>query len=221
MRTSDSIDKIAPAFVAFQAAIEELPAPDRSTEIDGRDHRWASAAAVADATRLALAVNELSFTTDVRTADAGNYIEITGRCIHASGQWYEWGPVKFSCNPDTWSVGSAISYGCRYMKRAALDIATRDEFDDDGRAAKETSPQAMRSSQAPTDDQPRPSAPTPTPKAMKPASKASIGRLRKAIAAAGLNEVDIAARNHVADLAELTQEHASRLIASIEAEAAK
>lgn len=145
MKTSESIDLIAPAFVKLQSLLEgELVKESTGTGDDG-EYGYASLPAAIAYTREALSVCEIAMSQDVTNLDNG--IAITTRAIHSSGQWFEWGPLAIVCRTDARSIGSATTYGRRYARNAALDIAAADD-EDDGAAASAGAPKAATPAQA-------------------------------------------------------------------------
>ena len=131
MKTSDNVDKIFPAFVAFQA--EMPPVPKDSVNPHFRN-KYASLGATTEATRPVLAKYGLAYTQGMTFVD-GTQVMIT-RIIHVSGQWMEDG--GYVLNPtknDPQGMGSAVTYARRYVLGSSLGIITED--DDDGNKASE------------------------------------------------------------------------------------
>jgi hypothetical protein len=168
MRTSRPVNEIAPAFVAFQAALGEKLERDSSADIEGRTHSWASLAAIFAYIRHPLTDNGLSVSQDVVNMPEHRGVSVTTRMIHTSGQWYEWGPLDVPCPPDAWSIGTATSYGQRYTLNPALGIAAG--VDDDAKHITE----AMRATK-PVSAQ----APARIARATAPQLKAIAGRVEK------------------------------------------
>ena len=131
MKTSDNVDKIFPAFVAFQA--EMPPVPKDSINPHFRN-KYASLGAITEATRPVLAKHGLAYTQFMTFVD-GAQVMIT-RIIHVSGQWMEDG--GYVLNPtknDPQGMGSAVSYARRYCLSSCFGIISED--DDDGNKASE------------------------------------------------------------------------------------
>lgn len=149
MRTSDSIDQIAPAFVKLQSLLQGALVKDSTASGEDGDYRYAGLPASIGYTREALVACELAISQDVTNVDRG--IAITTRAIHSSGQWYEWGPLEIECRADARSIGSATTYGRRYARNAALDVAAADD-DDDGAAATPAPSRQQQSAPAPRAD---------------------------------------------------------------------
>lgn len=216
MRTSDDISSIAPAFVAFQSLLDNPLVKDAKAVVEECEYKYGSLPALIAYIREPAALCDLSFTQDVTTLADRRGVAITTRCLHSSGQWYEWGPVEIACQPDAQSVGSATTYGMRYGLRAAANVIAADE-DDDAAAA-------TRVQQAAGEDREgRREAPAAPPASSKPrtATVASVRRLLRALKAVGRAEAEVLTKYKVADLADLTQDTASALITKFEAEARK
>lgn len=128
MLRSDSIDQLAPALVAAQAAI--TPA-----EKDGVNphfnRRYASLGAVMQAIRPALAANGLAV-SQIVTRD-GEQLALETLLVHTSGQYiggtYPLRPTK----ADPQGEGSALTYARRYALAGLLGVVA--DEDDDGNAA--------------------------------------------------------------------------------------
>jgi hypothetical protein len=134
MKTSEQIDKLFPAFVAFQA--EMPPVPKDSINPHFRN-KYASLGAITEATRPVLAKHGLAYTQGMAIVD-GVQVMFT-RIIHQSGQWMEDG--GYALNPtknDPQGMGSAVTYARRYTIGSTLGIITED--DDDGNRASEPAP---------------------------------------------------------------------------------
>lgn len=186
MRTSDSIDAIAPAFVAFQADLEEKLPRNRFAEIDGQVHAYADLADYIAAIRLPLAANDLALTQDVTSLHRGlrnpEGVNITTRIVHTSGQYYEWGPLFMPTLPEPWAIGQAITYGCRYAIKAAVNLEAG--MDDDAAALQA----AITAPTAPPAASRRACAATPKAEAPKLATKLQVSRLIKLGAGLGWDE---------------------------------
>lgn len=129
MKTSEAIDKITPAFLAAQKAIE--PAIKNKTNPHLRN-RYADFSAVWAACAPTLNDNGIVVMQDVAATEAG--MGVSTRLLHTSGQWFEFGPLVLPlAKPDPQGAGSAISYAKRYALAAAVGVLAED--DDDGHAA--------------------------------------------------------------------------------------
>jgi len=131
MTHSDNIDKILPAFVAFQADMPPVPKDAVNPHFK---NKYATLGAITEASRPHLAKHGLAVTQSLAWVD-GTQLLIT-RIVHTSGQWMEDG--GYALNPtknDPQGMGSAVTYARRYTLGATLGIITED--DDDGNKASE------------------------------------------------------------------------------------
>lgn len=136
MRTSQEIDKIAPALAKAQA---KLANPKKNREVEVRStkgtykYSYATLDSIFDLARPVLAEAEVSICQGTSHAD-GRWVVVT-RLTHSSGQWQETDtPLPYSGHSDAQVLGSALSYAKRYGLTAMLGIASED--DDDGTRAK-------------------------------------------------------------------------------------
>lgn len=139
MRTSQEIDKIAPALAKAQAKLTN-PKRNRKVVVKQKnggqfEYSYATLDTILDLIRPVLAENELSIQQGtIRTADV--LFTLTTRITHSSGQWYENDtPLPYTGIADAQALGSAMSYSKRYGVTAILALASED--DDDGRLTKE------------------------------------------------------------------------------------
>lgn len=143
MTQSESIDKLLPAFVAFQSDMPSVPKDAVNPHFRSK---YASLGAITEATRPHLAKHGLAVTQSLVWRD-GVQLLVT-RVIHASGQWMQDG--GYALNPtknDPQGMGSAVTYARRYTLGATLGIVTED--DDDGNAA--SAPRSQPIKQTATD----------------------------------------------------------------------
>ena len=127
MKTSDSIENVS---IALVAALGELHNPDK----DGTSHhgKYATLPAILNLVRPVLEKNQLALTQDPVSDEAGRVGCVT-RIVHASGQWFEYGPFLLPGGNNAQAAGSAETYARRYVICAVLGIAA--DEDDDGAAA--------------------------------------------------------------------------------------
>jgi hypothetical protein len=138
MKTSDNVDKIIPAFIAFQA---ELPAVPKDSENPHFRNKYASLGAITEAMRPHLKNHGLGYMQYMAHTDGFQFM-IT-RFVHTSGQWIE--DDGYLLNPtknDPQGMGSAVTYGRRYTISAFAGIISED--DDDGNKASEPVKQAPK-----------------------------------------------------------------------------
>ena len=129
MKTSDNVDKIIPAFIAFQADMPSVPKDGNNPHFKSK---YATLGAITEATRPHLAKHGLGYTQFMSNKDG--YQLIVTRIMHTSGQWME--DDGYILNPtknDPQGMGSAVTYARRYTLGASLGIITED--DDDGNKA--------------------------------------------------------------------------------------
>lgn len=129
MTQSEAIDKLIPAFIAFQA---EMPAVPKDATNPHFKSKYATLSAITEAMRPHLSNHGLAVTQSLVYAD-GVQLIVT-RIMHTSGQWMQDG--GYALNPtknDPQGMGSAVTYARRYTLGATLGIVTED--DDDGNAA--------------------------------------------------------------------------------------
>ena len=232
MRTSAEIDKIAPAFVA---AVAEIQQPKRSRPgiaDDGTEYWYADITDLLDAARPVLAPHELAIIQEVVTQPTK--VIVTTRLQHGSGQFFETEPLELErAGVTARETGGLISYGRRYQLEPFLSMSA--QHDDDAAAANRTQrattcpPQAGQPARpvptvSPQTASPRGSSPAPcTPKPPTPASKATIARLKRAIAALAMSDIELSGllkKHHAPAITKLTQDAASRLIDVLEKDAA-
>jgi hypothetical protein len=144
MHTSETINELATALAKAQGAF--LPAP-RSMVNTFTGKSYATLADVLQVARESLASNGLSVTQAPEPTETLDFVVMTTRLLHSSGQWIENTVVLPVLNigrngaklaPDAQSVMSAYTYARRAGLSAILGIAP--DADDDGNAAAERQP---------------------------------------------------------------------------------
>jgi hypothetical protein len=134
MKQSEQIDKIIPAFIAFQSDMPSVPKDGNNPHFKSK---YATLGAITEATRPHLAKHGLGFMQWMSNRE-GLQLIVT-RIMHTSGQWME--DEGYILNPtknDPQGMGSAVTYARRYTLGASLGIITED--DDDGNRASEPAP---------------------------------------------------------------------------------
>ena len=137
MNTSEKIDLIAPALLAAQKEIENASKDAKNPHFRSS---YASLGSVIEATKGPLNKNGISVIQSLSSDSAANSgLLLRTRLLHTSGQWIE--DCAYSPLPkaDPQGVGSATTYLRRYSLAALLCIT---QEDDDGNAARPTTPQA-------------------------------------------------------------------------------
>ena len=128
MKTSESINELAAALVAFQSKIKPLNL-DREVRVKTRtggeySFKYATLANCKDSTREELAKNGLSVSQVI-----GEGGSVTTILMHTSGQFIA---DSFAINPveqNPQAIGSAISYAKRYAFTAILGLVAEDDDD--------------------------------------------------------------------------------------------
>ena len=134
MRTSETIEHIAPALASAQGAISdpEMRGEGKTGKDGRRTYPYALLTDVLRVARSALAAEGIVV---IQSIDLARDAMIT-RLLHSSGEWIE-GDYPIARNNDPQKQGSANTYARRYSLMTTLGIAG--ERDDDGeRASKGT-----------------------------------------------------------------------------------
>jgi hypothetical protein len=137
MKTSENIDKIAPAFVAALGKMSDVV---KDTANDFGGYKYATLDAVTAMARPILADHGLAVVQEV--AEGEHAIKILTRVLHVSGQWFESEPFPLAIEDrkgmtHAQAIGSTITYGRRYALQAMLGI-TAEADDDASDAGKDT-----------------------------------------------------------------------------------
>jgi hypothetical protein len=111
MQTSEQIDKISPAFIKAQMALEAAEKNKANPGFKGT--RYADIAAVSEAVGAAFHAQGIGWVQTHRPTDPG-FIELSTRLVHESGQWFQ-GTLKMPlAKSDPQGFGSANTYARRY-----------------------------------------------------------------------------------------------------------
>jgi hypothetical protein len=128
MNTSESIDNIAPAFLAAQRSFETISKDAANPFFNSK---YADITSILSMALPVLHANDLVLTQSLAPADKGVMIETS--LLHASGEWISDDYLMIpAAKEDPQAYGSAITYGRRYAMLAFLCLATED---DDGNSA--------------------------------------------------------------------------------------
>lgn len=229
MRTSPEIDKIAPELVAALAEVPAVNRTRRGIAASGDEYLYADLADDLAALKPALAAHDIAVLQESITTPSS--VRTITRFLHGSGQFMETGSLVLELlSVGVQDVGGIIQYGRRYQLEAFAGMSA--QHDDDAAAAQRAQTASKRPPQAgpparpvstasPQAASPRGSSPAPC-RPPKRASKASIGRLKRAIAAVGMKAPELSEllnKHKVADLAALGQDVASQLIDALEKDA--
>lgn len=127
----------AKLFTALVKAQAEMGNPVKDSTNPHLRNKYASLASVLDACRLPLANNGVVvYQSASIVPDMPNHVVVTSMLVHGeSGESISDSlPIPLAKN-DAQGIGSAITYGRRYMLLAQLGLAPDDEDDDDGNKA--------------------------------------------------------------------------------------
>jgi hypothetical protein len=128
---SETIEKIAPALIAFQS---ELPAIAKDKDNPYFKSKYADLATISEAIKSPLAANKLAYTQHFEQQESQT-VCVTTVLLHESGEWLA-NSCKLPVNKaDAQGYGSAITYARRYGLSALLGLVSED--DEDGNAASE------------------------------------------------------------------------------------
>ena len=141
MRTSETIAKLSEALATAQGKME---AAKKNATNPFWGKTYATLDSIWEACRAALADNGLSVVQVPMTDESGQLRLITRLC-HSSGEWIEGELVLKPAKEDLQGLGSAITYGRRYMLGAIVGVSI--DEDDDGNEAATPQPETPRKSQ--------------------------------------------------------------------------
>src|SRR5689334_18271659 len=127
MKSSDSILKIAPAFIKAQ---KDIKGAAKTAVNPHFKSKYADLAEVMDACLPALNAHGIGVLQPVQTLEG--IVVVTTRLIHDSGEWLEEDLALRPQQDTPQAVGSCITYGRRYGLSAMVGVAPED---DDGNAA--------------------------------------------------------------------------------------
>ena len=149
MKTSESIDKIAPALLAAQKEIGNASKDSKNPHFKSS---YASLGSVIEAVKDAANKHGIVIVQSVSNGVDG--VCLTTRLIHSSGQFIEDTAYSPLAKPDAPGVGSTVTYLRRYSAAAIFFIT---QEDDDGAATMVSKP-ALAPAKAPV----KAEAPKPT-----------------------------------------------------------
>jgi len=136
MRTSESVGKIFPAYIAAQARMGKLV---KDADNPFFKSQFASLEQVLEVVKPVFLENEIAIIQG--SGESKNGINTVTRLIHTSGEWIETDfPIPLSKN-DAQAAGSASSYSRRYSLKAIACLA---EVDDDGNGGSDPEPKDDR-----------------------------------------------------------------------------
>lgn len=127
MKTSEQIDKIAPALLAAQ---KEIGNASKDAKNPHFRNSYASLGSVIEAVKEPLNKHGIAIIQTLSEGKEG--LHLSSRLLHTSGQWIEDTAFSPISKNDPQGVGSAVTYLRRYSLAALLCIT---QEDDDGNAA--------------------------------------------------------------------------------------
>lgn len=125
MKTSESIDKLAPALLKAQQAIRFAAKDAQNPHLK---NKYADLESVIDAIKAPLNDNGIVFMQSPSPSDDGK-LHLTTRLMHESGQWMEDTAVAPLQKQDPQGFGSTLTYLRRYSLSAVTGLY---QADDDG-----------------------------------------------------------------------------------------
>ena len=159
MKTSESIDQIAPAFLAAQAAMKPLFKDAVNPHLK---NQYASLTAVLDTAMAPFRENGISVLQSGAFLEGGEF-GVTTRLLHTSGQWIETTTPVYVAKRDAQAIGSATTYGRRYSLMALAGLVAEDN---DGAAASDGERQKLHKEK-------------PFPKGEKPISAGAVADIEE------------------------------------------
>lgn len=142
MTSSNEIDKIAAALVAFQAEVDN---PRKTADNPFFKSKYADLDEIINTIRPTLAKNGLCV---IQSPEGeGSTARVTTRILHSSGQWIEGTLSLNAVKSDPQGMGSAITYARRYSLAGLCGLA---QDDDDGNNASGTGVKQTRKTDADT-----------------------------------------------------------------------
>jgi hypothetical protein len=129
IRTSDSLEEFAVAWVAAAAAMPAVPKRTKG-QVGNQTRFYADMATVVETVQPVLAAHGLAYLQGV--SDGDRVVTVTTRLLHKSGEWIEDSLSMPTGQNTPQAVGSACTYARRYSLMALLGLAPDD---DDGVSA--------------------------------------------------------------------------------------
>ena len=126
MKTSESIIKIAPAFLKAQ---QEIESAKKNAENPFFHSNYANLGAVIESIKKALNNADISVLQPIGHDEQGNYVETI--LIHVSGEYYSGKMLITPIKPDPQAEGSAITYARRYGLSSMCLLPSEDDDGED------------------------------------------------------------------------------------------
>jgi hypothetical protein len=149
LNSSDKIEKVAAAMVAFQSSLEPIKR-DTEGQVGPRKMKYADLATVMEAAKPLLSENKLCVIQTTEVKEEPNKLVLKTVLLHESGQWIssEYLVVCKDWN-DPQKLGSGMTYARRYSLMPLLGMVALGE-DDDGHAATQKHQNGETKKQPPT-----------------------------------------------------------------------
>lgn len=124
MNQSENIDKIAPALIKAQKAVEGAAKNKANPGFKGT--RYADLSSVVEACQEALNSNGIAFLQTPEPAEAG-FLRLNTVLMHESGQWIAGTAQLPLAKQDPQGYGSALTYARRYSLAAMVGVCPEDD----------------------------------------------------------------------------------------------
>ncbi len=190
MRSSEFLDKLAPALVKAQSEWPDIP-DTKEVSTKTYSYKYAELTSIIKLTTPVLAKNGLAVIQLPAIRPEGP--TLCTRILHESGQWVEEEMLLSKNVPTPQEYGALISYMSRYCMKSALKLATGS--DDDGQAAQKGAEAQRRA------EKPRPPVmpKAPAPRSHAPETRPASQQLTIVWSAIKkeLNKDDVAAREFI------------------------
>lgn len=144
MLHSETIANIAAAICAAQGVMPAVPKDSTNPHFKSK---FASLDGIIERTKPVLAKHDLAIVQGAAGESAPGTVTVEMLLLHKSGEWIMSQVVMPLAKNDPQGVGSAITYGRRYLVAAMLSLAA--DEDDDGNASSHR-PEAVKAAAKPT-----------------------------------------------------------------------
>ena len=129
MRTSESIENISKALVAFEAEMEGV---SKGAENPFFHSKYADLPSILQAIKPLLKKNKLAIVQGIiNVGDSAGIVNVETRLIHEGGEWIEIDTPIYLQKFDPQACGSAITYGRRYSIQSLLSLSAEDSDAED------------------------------------------------------------------------------------------
>lgn len=214
MNSSESITKLAMAFVKFQAASENPP--KLHTADTGKfSYDYAALPDILDMLRPQLKAHGLAVLQNA--GSDGQYAYATTMLVHESGEWLESDPLRLPAGSTPQHAGGAVTYARRYSLTAFLGLAA--DEDDDAKLAS-TRPEAPPTDAYNSGDSygGAPSDGSGQADPQGPATESQMRAIHKVGKDLGLEHDALRERSGLESMTDLTFEQAATMLSELNAE---